>query len=83
MFTDDYLNGLQASFLAYRIDPSGKIIDDRLESNHDEDYKSKLEGMTNEELIQLCRRHGVSFKGGKQVQILRLLAVHAHITGSS
>ncbi|PRW57019.1 U2 snRNP-associated SURP motif-containing -like isoform X1 [Chlorella sorokiniana] len=74
IFSDDYLNGLQATFLRSGGDasaPANSVLE------------AELEGLGDEELELRCRRAGVSRKGGRSAQISRLLALDAYLHGDS
>ncbi|KAK9835798.1 hypothetical protein WJX74_008275 [Apatococcus lobatus] len=77
IFNDDFLNGLQASFLRsgqiedYEPSAAGKILAEQLESVPDEDLEVR------------CRRNGLSSKGGKAHQIARLVALQSYLNGDA
>jgi U2-associated protein SR140 len=83
IFSDDFLNGLQAAFLrGGGINPSGELdTKDELIARIDPEYKEKLEKMKPEELDNYCKQQGVSRSGGTQKKILRLLEVHDYLKG--
>ncbi|KAL4450080.1 hypothetical protein ABPG77_010749 [Micractinium sp. CCAP 211/92] len=74
IFSDDYLNGLQATFLR-----SGGASG----ATHNSALEAELEALGDDELDTRCRRSGVSRKGGRSAQISRLLAVDAYLHGDS
>jgi len=77
MFHDEFLNSLQCQFIRkHCIDPSGNTkIDDVL---IDEEYRSLLEGMDPETLMNECKANAVSVKWTREDQINKLLMVRSY-----
>jgi len=81
IFQEEYLQGLQATFLRGRIDPSGtvKVIDDLPNDKAVLEYKKKLEKLNAAELENECKKRGVSRKGTQSDMTNRLLTVQAYM----
>lgn len=81
IFQEEYLQGLQATFLRGRIDPSGtvKVIDDLPNDKAVLEYKKKLEKLNAAELENECKKRGVSRKGTQSDMTNRLLTVQVYM----
>uniref|UniRef100_A0A6S8KMZ3 U2 snRNP-associated SURP motif-containing protein n=2 Tax=Dunaliella TaxID=3044 RepID=A0A6S8KMZ3_DUNTE len=77
MFTDDYLNGLQATFLQ----PLTASTEALAATNPS--LAAMLEALSNEDLERKCRLSGLSAKGGRESQIQRLMTLDAYIHNSA
>lgn len=74
VFSNDYLNGLQATFLKTNIDDEKKEDDNALQK--------AFEMLSSEELEHKCRLNGLSLKGGRLAQIIRLAQLEEYLNGS-
>lgn len=72
IFSNDYLNGLQSTFLAPSI-TDGEIAL-RLK---------KLEGVSEEEIERKCRFNGLSLDGGMKQQKLRCVRLDVYLEGTA
>eukprot|EP00889_Picochlorum_renovo_P007014 jgi/Picre1/34044/NNA_001521.t1 len=81
IFQEEYLQGLQATFLRGRIDPSGavKVMDDLPSDSAVLEYKRKLEKMNIAEIENECKKRGVSRRGTHSDMTTRLLTVQTYI----
>lgn len=79
IFSDDFLNGLQVTFLRGGTGPSGSATASAGATNSA--LEAVLEGLTDEEIDTRCRNSGLSRKGGRDVQITRLLALDIYLNG--
>lgn len=77
-FSDEFIDGLQATFLKNATSLDGKPIIGG-ESNHDPAEIAKLASLTDEELEMKCKHKGLSRKGGRQAQINRLLGLLSYL----
>ena len=74
IFNDDFLNGLQATFL--RPPPAAA-------APANAELAAELAVQRDEDLETRCRRSGLSRKGGRAAQVSRLLALDAYLNGDS
>lgn len=81
IFGDDFLNGLQATFLRGAGGPAGtKSSAAEAEAEAiDPKLKSSLEASTEEEIAVKCKHSGLSRQGGKEAMISRLLALDIYL----
>eukprot|EP00891_Asterochloris_glomerata_P009463 jgi/Astpho2/9463/Aster-x1581 len=76
IFTDDFLNGLQATFLRSASSLStAKVQNPELEA--------ELMALSEEDLALKCRRSGLSRKGDRVAQVQRLLELHSYLNGGA
>eukprot|EP00873_Tetraselmis_striata_P014120 jgi/Tetstr1/434384/TSEL_023485.t1 len=76
IFSDDYLNGLQATFLYV-----GSTAAESAPKN--EDLEEELLATSDESLDRRCRRGGLSTAGGRSALIARLLALDSYLKGDN
>ncbi|KAL3151330.1 hypothetical protein ABBQ38_013163 [Trebouxia sp. C0009 RCD-2024] len=74
IFSDDFLNGLQATFLRGTSALSSKKAGNP-------SLAAELEELDNDRLDTRCRRNGLSKKGGREMQIQRLLELQSYLNG--
>ena len=79
IFVDDFLNGLQATFLRASTGGGG----DGEGAAPNEALDAELEALPDDELEIRCRRAGLSRKGGRGAQISRLLALDAYLNAGN
>ena len=72
VFSDDYLNGLQSTFLAS--DPTEEEMEQEMK---------KFKGMTEDDMERKCRFNGLSLRGGYRQQCLRYVRLEAYLHGTS
>lgn len=84
IFSDDFLNGLQATFLRGGSGPAGmRAAASEADGRPvDERVAASLAAMTDDELELKCKHCGLSRRGGREAQIARLLALDAYLNGS-
>jgi U2-associated protein SR140 len=80
IFSDDFINGLQATFLRSGVGLDGRPITAE-QSLVDAAAAAALAALTDEELELRCKHRGLSRKGGRQGQVARLLALDAYLMG--
>ncbi|KAK9824009.1 hypothetical protein WJX72_006933 [[Myrmecia] bisecta] len=71
IFSDDFLNGLQATFLR---NPCVAIPEDPA-------LGEELDRLSQEALDMRCRRNGLSSKGGRPAQVARIAALQSYLRG--
>lgn len=80
VFSDQYIDGLQATFLR-----SATTLDGRPMVGTESDIHPALvagfAALTDEELELRCKHNGLSRKGGRQVQVARLIALETYLKG--
>ena len=72
VFSDDYLNGLQSTFLSP--DPSDEEMEQQMK---------KLKGITEDDIERKCRFNGLSLRGGYRQQCMRYVRLEAYLHGTS
>ena len=78
IFGDDFLNGLQATFLRGAGGPAGSKS--AAEAEVDPQSKVALEGLTEEEIAVKCKHNGLSRRGGKEAMMMRLVALDNYLS---
>ena len=97
IFSDDFLNGLQATFLRSGVTPASTIpvinnannaISEQNKVEYiksqalvDSELAASLEKMSNDEVEMKCKHSGLSRKGGREAQIARILALDTYLHG--
>ncbi|DBA82509.1 TPA: hypothetical protein ACH3X2_000737 [Trebouxia sp. C0005] len=74
IFSDDFLNGLQATFLR-----GASALSNRKAENPV--LAAELEQLQDDQLDTRCRRNGLSKKGGRDMQVQRLLELQSYLNG--
>jgi U2-associated protein SR140 len=80
VFSDDFLNGLQATFLRGGAGPGGAPAAPG--AGADPALAPALAALDDEALAARCRRAGLSRAGGRGEQVARLLALDAYLGGA-
>lgn len=82
IFSDDFLNGLQSTFLRGGIGPAGtRTAANEFGGEIDPVLSESLAGMSDDELELRCKHCGLSRRGGREAQIARLLALDTYLNG--
>ncbi|KAK9797001.1 hypothetical protein WJX73_002827 [Symbiochloris irregularis] len=76
VFSDDFLNGLQATFLR-------PVKDAVEEGSEPEPAAPELESLADEDMETRCRRNGLSRQGGRAAMLTRLAALDHYLHGDS
>lgn len=82
IFSDDYLNGLQVTFLKPPIEAvsDGQTDDADIENSQ---LRAELEAMPEEDLERKCRLSGLVGKGGRELCIQRLIALDNYLNAEN
>ena len=79
IFSDDFLNGLQATFLRGGAGPAG--AQSAAVASTDAQLAAVLEKLVDEEMEIRCKHSGLSRRGGRAAQMARLLALDVYLNG--
>lgn len=83
IFSDDYLNGLQGTFLRGGTGPGGvNLMDITVENASNKSLVDALNGMTDDELELKCKHSGLSIQGGREKQTSRMLSLDIYLNGA-
>jgi U2-associated protein SR140 len=86
IFSDDFLNGLQATFLRGGTGPAGSrsaASDAGPGAAVNGELALQLAAFGDEELEVKCKHSGLSRRGGREAQVARLLALDTYLNGGS
>ena len=82
IFSDDFLNGLQSTFLRGGTGPAGtRTAASEIGMDVDPVLAESLAAMTDDELEVRCKHCGLSRRGGREAQVARLLALDTYLNG--